>query len=369
MFRLVGIALFIGLLSSAACADRLILMNGDQLKGKVVKMEKGNMIFASDMIGKLTIDIANIRSFQTDEAIEVHFKDGMVINDTVKQAEAGSIAINDTDNIKAQDFSLQNVAAINPPKVAPSIWHGNLNLGLSSSHGNSFDESGSFSFDVTRDNIETAYQAKSRWNSKALYVFGRSEREVAIDLDSDGIPDRTKKEKFTTEENVTVSSKYDYFYRENMYGFINGSWKKDHIADLDRRLVGGGGLGREWINDGTFLLTTDLGAAIVHEKYVAANRTPPPPTAADSSDEFSGQGGYLFIWKISDRTNFRHNLAYFPSLEEISDYYLTSSAQIRMKINSYWHASFKTLFDYDATPANGSGSSELKYLLSVGWSF
>ena len=253
--RNIAILLVFFVICSTSLADRVVMENGDQLKGQVVKMGGGKMVFNSDMVGEVTIDIANIRSFQTDTPLEMHFSDGTVIHSPVLQDQAGSISIADTPTVKGQRFALSDLSAINPPKVVPSDWSGSFNLGFTSSHGNTFDQSGSVSFDATRENVKTDYQAKSRWNSKAFYVVGRSEKDV--DEDGDGITDG--KEKFTTEESVNLSSKYDHFFNDKIYGFLGGSWKKDHIADLDRRLVGGAGLGREWINDGTYLFTTDIG--------------------------------------------------------------------------------------------------------------
>ena len=352
-------------LCSVGYADRIVLKNGDQLTGKVVKMEGGKIILNTEMAGEVTIDMANVQSFETDESQELHFADGTVIHSSVKQDQPGQFAIADSETVKAQSFSLAGLSAINPPKIPPSAWNGSFNAGFTSSHGNTFDQTGSVSLDATRDNIKTDYQAKSRWANRAIYVIGRSEKDV--DKDGDGTPDG--KEKFTTEESVTVRSKYDHFFDPKNYGFVSGSWKKDHIADLDRRLVGGAGLGREWINDGTILFTTDIGAALVHEKYVTPNPTPPPSSKSDSSDEISAQLGYLFNWLINTRFSFHHDTVYYPSMEEVSDYFLTSSAELRMKISEAWHASFKTLLDYDATPGEGSSTTDMKYILGVGWTF
>ena len=363
MERICTLVLVLYVFSSQSFADRVVLKNGDQLKGTVVKMEGGKMVLNSDMLGEVTIDMTNVRSFETDESQELHFSDGTVIHSGVKQDQPGEIAIADSSTVKAQSFSLADLFSINPPKVPPGSWSGSFNVGFTSSHGNSFDQSGSVSLDATRDNIKTDYQAKSRWANRAIYLIGRSERDVATG----------GKEKFTTEESVGLRSKYDHFFNDKMYGFVNGSWKKDHVADLDRRLVGGGGLGREWVNDGTILFTTDIGAALVHEKYVTKIPNPVPPpgmiTKSDSSDEISAQLGYLFNWLINERFSFFHDTVYYPSMEEVSDYFLTSSAELRMKINADWHGSVKALLDYDSTPGQGSSTTDMKYILGVGWTF
>jgi len=251
-----------------------------------------------------------------------------------------------------------SISPADPPKRNPVTNHGSFTLGMTSSHGNTFDESGNISFDFTRETIKTPLQAKSRWNTKAIYLFGRTEKDV--DTNGDGIPD--KKEKVTIEENITLNSKYDRYFTDKRYGFLSTSWKKDHIADLDRRLIAGLGAGFEWKNDGKVLLTTDLGAAFLHEKYVT-------PTATDTSDEISAQLGYTYNLKINKRFTLMHNTTYYPSFEQFSDYFLNATLELRAKINGAWHAGFKTILDYDATPGQGSSSTDMKYILAIGASF
>lgn len=336
------------LFCSTSFADQVVLINGDQLNGQVVKMEKGKMVFLADMLGEVTIDMDKIRSIQTDDSVELHLIDGNVVKTPIDLDQPGIIAFKDTETLKGQTIPLNNLLAINPPKVVPNTWSGNFRFGFDSSHGDSFDQSFNFDLDATREKIKTSYQAKSRWRNKVNYEVERSR-------DRDG-------DEFTSEENITLLSKYDHFYKEKAYVFVDGLWKKDHIADLDRRLIGGVGLGHEWINDGTILLTTDFGPAIVHERYVT-------PTETSTKDDVSAQIGYLFNWKITKRIGFYHQTLYFPSLERSGDYFLLSDAEIRTKISEDWFGSFKTLLDYDSTPADSSGTTDMDYIFSLGWTF
>ena len=343
---------------SWAGADSILMTNGDRLQGRILVMQNGQMTFQSDMIGKVTIPMKNIQTFQTDDLLELHLTDGTVIKAAVRPDQPGKITIEDTPTIKAQRFALSDLNAVNPPPVIPVTRHGSFTIGLTSSHGNTFDESGNISFDITREKLKTPYQDKSRWNTKAIYVFGRTEEDV--DTDGNGIPDDRKK--VTTEENITLTGKYDRYFNGKKYGFLSGSWKKDHIADLDRRLIAGIGAGYEWKNNDRVLLTTDLGAAFLHEKYVT-------PAETDSRDELSAQLGYTCNVKLNGRLSLLHSSTYYPSFESYSDYFLSSTLELRARIDDAWHAGFKTILDYDATPGQGSSSTDTKYILGVGASF
>ncbi|MHC5073569.1 MAG: DUF481 domain-containing protein [Planctomycetota bacterium] len=56
-------------------------------------------------------------------------------------------------------------------------------------------------------------------------------------------------------------------------------------------------------------------------------------------------------------------------MEQFSDYYLTSTAELRADLIENFFTSLKVIFDYDATPATGSGHTDVKYIWGVGWSF
>ena len=68
-------------------------------------MEMGKMTFNSDMLGEVTIDMAKIRSFQTDDKVELHLTDGTVIKTPVDQDQPGKVASKATENIKEHTFS------------------------------------------------------------------------------------------------------------------------------------------------------------------------------------------------------------------------------------------------------------------------
>ena len=79
--------------------------------------------------------------------------------------------------------------------------------------------------------------------------------------------------------------------------------------------------------------------------------------------------GYHYDQQFNKTFSFIHDLTYYPSTEQFSDYFLTSSAEVRAKINGHLFTNFKVLFDYDATPATGKGCTDTKYMFGVGVNF
>jgi hypothetical protein len=112
---------------------------------------------------------------------------------------------------------------------------------------------------------------------------------------------------------------------------------------------------------------TDAGLAERCEQYTSRNDAGIKETTR--SDDVSLQLGYHFDWKINSRFSFAHNLTYYPSFEQFSDYFLTTDAEIRASITESLFASIKAILDYDSTPAEGVSSTDTKYILGAGWKF
>ncbi|MCK5271034.1 MAG: DUF481 domain-containing protein, partial [Sedimentisphaerales bacterium] len=240
------------------------------------------------------------------------------------------------------------IAAVNPPPKPKVKWAGNVTAGLTSTHGNTFSENGSASFDATRRS------EKDRTNVFGRYMVSRTKETDAL---------TGKEEKVTTEESFIMGGKYDYFFGKKLYSYISGNFKKDHIADLDRRIITGAGCGYQWIESDRMNFSSDLGLSILCEQYTTRGET-------TKSDELAVQMGYHFDRELYKGIDFVHNLIYYPSITgSVSDYYLTTDAEIRVALNRSMFGSFKAILDYDSTPAENVGGTDTKYILGVGWSF
>jgi putative salt-induced outer membrane protein YdiY len=323
------------------CADEVIFTNGDRLTGKILKLIEGKLVFQSDVAGEVTVDMSKIRTFGSDVPIRILLKNGTILNQKVLKAEPNEFAIEGGDILATQKFNISAISAINPPEKVEPKWTGNISGGFSSTHGNTKTDSINASIDLKRRS------EKDRFQVAADYARGR-QRD----------PD-------TGEMEVTANwwktrAKYDYFFTKKLYGYIDNRYEKDSIAELDRRVVIGAGGGYQWIESEDMNFSTEAGLASLYEKFDNTN---------ESNSELSMQLGYNFDKKLFKTVKFLHGLTYYPSLEEFSDYYLTTSAEIRAYFTKQMFANFKAILDYDATPSPGSGDTDVKYFLGVGWSF
>ena len=222
------VLVLLGLFSQAINADELVFKNGDRLTGKINHAVEGKLVFTSSIVGKITVDLSNIQTFSTDEAIEVHFKDGNVLVQKVVSSKAGRFAIEGTETVKSQDFDVAAISSINPPPKPKPKWKGNVSAAVTSTHGNTKTEVISASANLSKRT------EKDRTTLSADYARGEQQD-----------PDTGEMKK--TEDWWRAKAKYDYFFSKKFYGYLDGRYETDKIAELDRRVIVGGGAGYQWI--------------------------------------------------------------------------------------------------------------------------
>jgi len=328
-------------LAHSVYADEIIFTNGDRLTGKIDHVLEGKLIFISDVIGKVTIEMSKIQTFSTDDPVSVHLKDDNVLLQKIESSEPGRFGIKGTDTVEAQEFDITAISSINPPPKPKPKWTGNISAGLTSTHGN-----------TKTDNISASVNLSKRTE--------KDRTQLSMDYAKAKQQDPDTGEENTTEDWWRSKAKYDYFFSKKLYGYIDGRYEKDAIAELDRRMIVGGGGGYQWIESEDMNFSTEAGIATLYEKF--DNQT-------ESNSEISVQAGYNFDKLLMKNVKLIHELTYYPSIEKFSDYFLTSTGEVRANFTETMFTNFKVIFGYDATPAIGKGGTDVKYIWGIGYNF
>lgn len=322
--KIIGITtISIFVMTASVFGGQIVLNNGDRLTGTVTQMTGGTVTIETELAGTLEIPAENISTVTTDEPVELVYADGSTSSKTLTAATP-----------------LTSLTAINPPKPEKPRWKGDISGGLAVTTGNTSNES----YNVSAN------------------LFKRTEKDrITLKTDTSNKKERTSgsSTKVTTEDWWKTSAKYDYFLSKKWYAFGEARYETDSIALLDSRTLFGGGSGYQWIESDNMNFATELGLSCMQEDY----------STGSSDSNLSARAGYHFDTAINSTFSFIHDLTYFASTEELSDYYLTSSAELRAKLVNNWFANAKVLFDFDTSPASGKGSTDVKYLLGAGVSF
>ena len=323
-----------------AFAGEVILTNGDRLTGTLDTIVGGKLQLRSPLLGVVEIDMIHVASVSSDETVTVVLSDGRTVVRRLRAAAPSRVQLRDEQDRIDQEVDFEQIEAISPPPQEAPKRTGSLSGSLTSIHGNTRSQSVQAGISMAKrlEDARTTLGAD----------YGRSTRRNANTGNDD-----------TTEDWWRLSAKYDRFFSQKFYGYLEGRYAVDKVARLDRRIIGGIGGGYQWIESDTLNVATEAGLAHITEAY-KDNGT---------DDRLSASAGYNLDAKINSRLSFRHNLTYFPSLEKFSDYYLSTSAELRAKLTDNMFTNFRAIFDYDATPATGQTKTDTKYLLGVGWEF
>ena len=310
-------------------ADKIVMTNGDTLTGTVTKTASGKVVVKTELAGEVQVPLANIQTMSTDKPLEMHLKDGSVVNQPLKAAGDGTVKVAG----QSEAVKLTAIDKINPERPR---WKGDLSAGATYTTGNTKNESYAFSTNLSK----------------------RTEKD-RVTFTGDAIRKKEGSNKVVTEDWWRTGGKYDYFVSKKRYYYGEVNYEVDEIANLDQRLITGGGLGYQWIDNEITSFSSEVGVSWIQEEYGDGT----------NDESVAAQAGYRLSHKFNDTFSFIHNMNYYPSTEKVSDYYLTTTGELRAKINSHLFTNFKVLFDYDATPAVGKGSSDLKYIFGAGVTF
>src|SRR2546421_10487417 len=100
-------------------ADEVVFNNGDHLTGKIVTYDGEKLMIDSPMAGKISVDWKNVRTFSSDEPINVVLSDGTIIHQKIVAGPERQIAIGPDASIAPQNIPLSRIKKINPP---PEKW-------------------------------------------------------------------------------------------------------------------------------------------------------------------------------------------------------------------------------------------------------
>ena len=321
--------------------DEIHLKNGDRISGKIQHLVDGKLTIKADVAGTVTVALSDIQTLSSDEPIEVNLRDETGFKQKVSSAEAGKFAIEGSESTKAQEFAVADIVSINPPIKPMPKWTGDIAVGVTSTHGNTKTEMISANANFTKRT------EKDRTTISTDYAKGEQE-------------DPDTGETVTIEDWWRAKGKYDYFFSKKMYGYVDGRYEKDAVAELDRRTIIGVGAGYQWIESENMNFSSEFGLASLYEKY--DNQT-------DSNSEISLQLGYNFDKKLRKNIKLVHDMTYYPAIDKFSDYYLTTTGGIRADFTEKFFATAKAILNYDATPAIGAHKTDVKYFFGLGYRF
>jgi putative salt-induced outer membrane protein YdiY len=311
------------ILISPVMADQILLVNGDRITGKLVRMEGNQVIFKTDYAGEISIAWDKVNRIETDTPMNVILSDG----------EARSVS-----DIKMGDeaFTTSDITAINPkPKPKVKITT-RANAGLENERGNTDTDK------IYGDAEFTARTKKDRYT-----VGGEVNQEKADGID--------------TARNWLAYGDYNRFITDKLFFYADALFENDEFADLDLRTTLGAGLGYQIFESEELNLSVGGGLGYVSENFILA----------EDDDFSSGQ------WRIDyDQYLFKkivqlfHRQRGFISLEDTNNWKIRTRQGLRFPLYKGITATLQYNYDYYNDPSPAAISKwDSKFLFLIGYQF
>ncbi len=322
----------------AAFADKVSLKSGSFLTGKVGVIQDGKLLFESDDLGEIKIDVKNIASIESEAMHVLQYSD-LSREELPLTVQDGEYVVN------GEKVNMDNVKAIDP---AEETWHGSVSVAFQADRGNSYGHSATILANINRR------WEKDRFNADFGYYY------------SDSGTSRRDHEK--TKDNWEVEAQHDHFWTQKVYSYENAQYTRDTMAGLSSRVRLGAGLGYQWLDKDEFELTgkwsfnQELGLGWTHNVYNDRN-------SDVDADYCSVHYAHhlLFDPNFSDTIQFFHNLAYDPAVHDWDQYTVEADVGARAKVYGNFDLLAKIEWNYDSAPSAGRKRSDVRYILGLGY--
>lgn len=334
LFR-ITLALALGL--AARAADRIELTDGSVIYGKLLSAEEGKFKVETDFAGKIEIAQGKIKSFTTDEAVNVQLASGSAVLGPVQATAAGIVVVAKDGQIAADTGKVAAIwrAGADSPetrrlKERERKWAFEASLAINGRTGGSERFAGALGLKATLESPQ----------DKLIFVL---QAEKAQD---NGVE---------TANRQFAGVDYSAFFSERDVWYVRTSAEKDEIKALDLRSSTAFGVGHKLIKKKLQDLEVRVGLNYIYESY--ANGT-----------KFSSPGLDLALIHGYTFHNGRLNnlLTYTPAFKDFSNYRVHHETTYEMPITaSLWKLKTGISNDYTSIPQPGIDRLDTLYFTSL----
>ncbi len=346
MIRKLSFLLMLPLLAGLARADQVTLKNGDRVTGKVVKKDGASLTFKSDVFGAVTIPWDQVTDLSSEEQLFVVLPDGNSVQGKLATSEQKlvvstattkeAVPLAETPAIRNADEQKEYERLQHPGLL--QLWAGYVDFGASLARGNA---------DTTT--LTTTMKAARTTRTDRLGVYFN---QIYSSATTDGISG-------TTAQATRGGWAYDRNIIPRMFMNVFNDYENDRFADLDLRVVVGGGLGYHAIKSERTRLDLLGGGDYSHEKYST-------PETRNSGELYWGND---WTYRVSKIAALNQSFRMFNNLTETGEYRINFDVGLVTNL-SRWLAWQLTYSDrYQSNPVGGLKQNDMLFTTGVRLTF
>jgi putative salt-induced outer membrane protein YdiY len=332
--------------STFSAASQVTLKNGDRITGSITSLDDKKLTVKTDYAGDITIDVASVAQFTSDQPLVVTRTDKQVVSGPVAMQDS-SIVVNSTTG--AQTIPESDVAVIRSPadqaayekSLHPGFlegWTGGGNFGLALARGNS---------DTT--NIALGFNADRKTTTDELIITANSIYTTST------VSSVTS----TTANAFGGTIRYDHNLTPRLFAFGLFTGLYDELQLLNERLSPNGGLGYHVIASKATTLDVLGGFGYTYESYYDGT----------VNNIINANVGEELTHKFTANTSMNEALYFFPYLNQNGNYRGTFNFGLSSKFYRAlsWTLNFNDI--YNSQPVPGKKDNDLLLTTGLGITF
>jgi hypothetical protein len=317
-----------------ARADRIELVNGSVIVGKIVSAEDGKFKVETDFAGTVEVQQDKIKSFTTDEAVNVGLKSGSAVLGKVEPTATGLAVVSTDGTTTATPAGIVAVwaAGTDSPEVRKlkRHWAFEAAAGVSGRTGVSERFSSVLGFKATLE------------SSQDKLVFAAN-------------AERARDNGVETANRQFGSVDYSSLFSDKNLWYVRTSLEHDAIKELDLRSVTAAGIGHKFIKQPNQDLEGRLGVNYIYESYANG-------TTFDSP----GLDVALIHSVTFKNSKLASMVSYTPAFNDFANYRVHFETGYEMPITAaLWKLKLGVNADYTSIPQPGIEKFDLLYFTSL----
>ncbi len=323
------------ILAATAFADRVELTNGSVVLGKIVSAGKGKFKVETDFAGTIEIDRKRVRTFVTDEPVNVSLESGNTLQGRVETAPTGVAIVAPAGTLAAAPADVSALWRVGDDSPAARAlkaqrWRYEASLAVSGRTGGAEKFGGVLGFKATRETPDD---------------------KLVFDLAAEKAEDNGVE----TANRQFAGVDYSSFLSPKNLWYARTSIEKDVIKAIDLRSSTAFGVGRKLIKKEEQDLEARVGLSYLSESY--ANGT-----------TFDSPGLDFALLHTCQFRNGKlvNTVSYTPTFEDLNNYRLHHESTYEMPLTaSLWKLKLGVTNDYTSTPQPGVDRLDTLYFTSL----
>lgn len=339
----------------AGAPDLLVLVNGDRLSGKFLRVVGDNITFHDDVLGDITVSMSKVRELHTQTRVAIMEKGfsarrGQLPANLPVGSVAlahGIITVHPENNATIPEIPLANAQYIVDEATLrkqvyghPGFlegWNGGATVGVTIVQATQNQSSFAGALALVRAVPSVSWLApRNRTSVEYAQSYGKITQPAYTAADGTFVPSS-----FTKSSILHVGAERDEYLSSRAYVLGTVSFDHNYSQSLDLQQIYGGGLGYTLIKSPVQEL--DVKAVAQYERQAFANVLPP---ASSNQNLIASTFGASYLRHVTKGILFTQQLLYIPAWNNLHAYSFNESDTLSLPVYKNFSFSLGTLDTY-----------------------